>query len=344
MDTFRDIAIGSLPSKLDTHKRKTKIPKFWSQPQETRPSWSGNSTKTQRSFQNSDNQSKALLDTLTSSVTWPWPTITTISSPHHGTKPWDFGTSELERPPEDSPKMDTPKKFCHVPFLQMEDISFHQELTNKSSSGTSRVTANTPSRTTTTAIGSQRLDSSKPQRTQLEDYSSPQSDGTDVLKSGTTKLSTSRIHSKPMTETSMPSPSHQEEISSSPVEKTKKWKFSISAMLRSQPQCTMLEPQWTVLPSTQEATGSQLVLRTDGKFGTSRPRTTQSLRKDNTKLKERRTSKKNKAKRLRLTNSTKSLLFLGTLWVTDFSSVSPTVSSKPSKSLSRNWTEMILYI
>jgi hypothetical protein len=134
-----------------------------------------------------------------------------------------------------------------VPSHQTEDTFSHQVPTDKSSSGTSRVTASTPSRTTTTTIGSQRSDSSQPQRTPSEDNSSPQSDGTDILRSGTTKPSTSRTHSKLTMVTSTPSPFHQEETTSSPVEKTRKSEFSISAMLKSQPQSTMPEPQSTAL-------------------------------------------------------------------------------------------------
>jgi hypothetical protein len=79
-------------------------------------------------------------------------------------------------------------------------------LIDKSSSGTSRVTANTPLRNITTTIGFLKLDSSPPhpRLPAQEDNISPQSDGTDILRFGTIKPSTSRTASRPMTATSTP--------------------------------------------------------------------------------------------------------------------------------------------
>ena len=87
-----------------------------------------------------------------------------------------------------------------------EDISSPQELIRKSNSGMLKVTASTPSKSTTTVIGFLRSDSSPPQpRLQLEVNISPPSDGTDISRSGTTRPSTSRTASRYMTAPSTPS-------------------------------------------------------------------------------------------------------------------------------------------
>ena len=164
----------------------------------------------------------------------------------------------------------------------MEDTFSHQVLTDKLNSGTLKVIVYTPLRTITTTIGFLKLDSSQLQRIQLEDYSLHQLDGTDILKSGTTKLSTLKIHSRLMMETLMLLLFHQEETILLLEEKTKKLEFMISVMLKSQPQFTMLELQSTVLLSTQEAHGLPLELKTDGKFGTLKLKTMLSLLMANT--------------------------------------------------------------
>jgi hypothetical protein len=78
----------------------------------------------------------------------------------------------------------------------MVDTSSHQELTDKSNSGTLKDIANILLKSTITAIGFQRSDLSPLLlRLQLpEDNTLLLLDGMDILKSGTTKLSTLRIH------------------------------------------------------------------------------------------------------------------------------------------------------
>ena len=140
--------------------------------------------------------------------------ITIISFHLHGIDLSDSGTSELEKPLKDSLKTATLKKFFHVPFHLTEDISFLQELINKSNFGTLKVTASTPLKSTTTVIGFLRLDLFLPQpRHQLEDNSLHLSDGTDILRSGITKPSILKTVLRFMMEVSMLSLYHQEEIS-----------------------------------------------------------------------------------------------------------------------------------
>jgi|NOAtaT_7_FD_contig_41_2829313_length_1122_multi_3_in_0_out_0_1 hypothetical protein len=131
--------------------------------------------------------------------------MTTIIFCHlHGIDLSDFGILEQEKPPKDSLKMVTLKKFFHVLFHQMEDISFLQELINKSNFGMLKVTVNTLLKNTITTIGFLKLDLFPPQlKHQLVANFSPQSDGMEILRSGTTKLSTLRIALKFMMEVSM---------------------------------------------------------------------------------------------------------------------------------------------
>ena len=105
----------------------------------------------------------------------------------------------------------------------MEDIFFHQVLIDASSSGTFEDNVDTPSKITTIKTGSQRLDTFQhPAKAALLDISLLQLDGTDILKSGTTKPSTLRIASELMMPTSIASPSLLKATSLLPVEKTKK--------------------------------------------------------------------------------------------------------------------------
>jgi len=76
-------------------------------------------------------------------------------------------------------------------------------------------------------------------------------------------------------------------------------------MLKSQLQAMMQDHLLTASPSTQDAIGLPLELKLDIKFGTSKPRTPQSLEKEASRLKERRTWKRNNQRRLKLTNSIK---------------------------------------
>jgi len=76
-------------------------------------------------------------------------------------------------------------------------------------------------------------------------------------------------------------------------------------MLKSQPQFMMQDHQLTVLLSILDAIGLLLELKTDIKFGISKPRIHQSLDKEASKLKERRIPKKNNPRRLKLINSIK---------------------------------------
>jgi|NOAtaT_7_FD_contig_41_2829313_length_1122_multi_3_in_0_out_0_2 hypothetical protein len=76
-------------------------------------------------------------------------------------------------------------------------------------------------------------------------------------------------------------------------------------MLKNQPQAMMLELQLIALLSILDAIGLLLELKLGIKFGISKPRILQSLDKETSKLKERKISKKDHQRRLRLINSIK---------------------------------------
>jgi hypothetical protein len=87
------------------------------------------------------------------------------------------------------------KKFFHALSHKTEDILSHLVLIELLSSGMSEVIANTPSRITSTKIGFPKSDIFQLEaRAALLVNISPQSDGTDILRSGTTKLSTLKTH------------------------------------------------------------------------------------------------------------------------------------------------------
>jgi hypothetical protein len=227
----------------------------------------------------------------------------------------------------------------------MEDTFCHQALINKSNYGMLRETVSTQLKTTTIKIGSQKLDLSQlPLKHQPQGNSFPLLDGTDILKSGITKPSTLRTPSEPMIQTSTLLQFLQEETTSSPAEKIKKLEFSTLPMLKSQPQCTMLDHQLTAWLLTQDATGSQLELKTDGKFGTSNQKILQLSLTVNTSFRERKTYKKSKARRSRLINSIKLHQLPGTPSETDYLLVSATVLLKLLKSLKRKLTEVDLIV
>jgi len=339
-DTWKVTPIGSPQLKQDTPKRKMKTLKSLSLPQETEPFSSGNSITNPKPPQTSESPFNHSPDTLTSSATLLLRMTTTIFSPHLGIELLDSGIWELERLPKDSLKMGIAKKSSPALSPQTEDTFCHQDQTERSSSGTLRVTVNTPSKSTTTTTGSQKSDLSLPhQRLQLEDNTSHPSDGTDTSRSGTTKPSTLKTALECTTEASMPSLSPPEETSLLLEEKTRKLEFSISVMLKSLLQAMMLDHQSTALLSIQDATGSPLVLKLDGKFGTSKPRTPLSLLKETSNLKERRAFKRNSQRRPKLTNSTKWPQSPGTPSETDFSLVSATVTLKSLKLLNKKLTD-----
>jgi hypothetical protein len=174
--------------------------------------------------------------------------MTTIISFHLlGIDLSDFGTSEQERLLKDSLKMVTLKKFFHVLFHLTEDISFHLELINKSSFGMLKVTVSILSKSITIVIGFPRLDSFLLQpKLQSEVNSFPQSDGTDILRSGTIKPLILKTVLKSTMEALMQLLFHQEETLLSLEEKIKKLEFSIFQMLKSLPQAMMLDHLLTV--------------------------------------------------------------------------------------------------
>eukprot|EP00178_Gracilaria_changii_P011552 TRINITY_DN3276_c0_g3_i2.p2 TRINITY_DN3276_c0_g3~~TRINITY_DN3276_c0_g3_i2.p2 ORF type:complete len:171 (-),score=12.57 TRINITY_DN3276_c0_g3_i2:303-815(-) len=162
------------------------------------------------------------------------------------------------------------KKFFHVLFQLMEDISYHVVLINALSSGTSRVNAETHLKTITIKIGFQKSDISlSQQKAVLLDNILHQLDGTDILKSGTIKLSTSKTASKLMMLISMPSLFPQEEITLLQEVKILKSVSLISMMLTKTLEHMMYQPQSMDWPSTLNTIGLPSVPKPDGKSGTS---------------------------------------------------------------------------
>lgn len=94
----------------------------------------------------------------------------------------------------DSLRMATIKKFFHVLSHQMVDTSSQPVLIEPSSSGMLKVNANILLRITFTKIGFQKLGIFQSQaRAALLANTLPQSDGMDILKSGTIRPSTLKI-------------------------------------------------------------------------------------------------------------------------------------------------------
>lgn len=173
-------------------------------------------------------------------------------------------------------------KFFHAPFHQMADISFQLVLIELSSYGTLKVNANIPSRIIFIKTGFQKLDIFQSQaKAVLQVNSLPQLDGMDILKSGTIKLSTLKIHSRPMMLTSTPLLFHLEETLLLLEEKTWKLEFSISVMFKKLFQFMILNPPLPLWLLTQNAIGLLLELNSDGKSGTLNQKIHQLLLMDN---------------------------------------------------------------
>jgi len=106
--------------------------------------------------------------------------------PHHGTKPWDFGISELERPSDNS--LAIKKKFSQSVFPPITDKLFPQEPIMRLSFGTPSLIANTPVTQITIKTGLARSDihhcCKKQVPNRISNLISHQLDGTDVSKFG----------------------------------------------------------------------------------------------------------------------------------------------------------------
>lgn len=212
-------------------------------------------------------------------------TITIFYLPH-GIEKWDFGILETETS-QDSLRMDMTNKFSHVLFLQMEDISSPLELTELLNSGMLKVNVNTQWKNIFIKTGFQKSDIFQLQaRAMLPVNILLLLDGMDILKSGTTKLSTLKIHSKPMTLTSTHSLFHLEETTSLQEEKIWKLKFLISLMLKNHYQVMTQKVQSLLWLLIQDADGLQLEQNSDGKSGTLNQKTLQLLLMDNLNLRK----------------------------------------------------------